>query len=461
MACTISAQRFRSDTHTDHFNIEHPAGCTLKQAKSFLKEQDTKHTISNEMLSIVRHLGEENDPLKGVKRSVLAVNDQYENDLYQGVLKQMAAFLEAQKKIRPNDGKEGSLIRRLSVVRQTRITPEMLAKVVRCVTYLREKDKPAQTGQATKIYRYKLSDFSFSILWHKKAFKGVILHFKKKNGDFDDYKVAGGIAKTSKAIEFKKREWRVLAERCEHTFDARAVDPHKKYASSHVIEHPYYFNLEYYGRRALSSLEAESDADSTQSLDKMITQKNVTFLPFLELELFDLVTAYKQWLTPESMWDIMIRICEGVRDIHKEDDAHRDLKLDNIMVSFKKDDKTKKMVLSDLRIIDLEFVRSKQEADRLIEEARAGKMSYPDTWCGDENFWSPEENTKTVQWQEADIYALGRILGQIYDATKSKPNDKDTKWLIKLFAECKDKDPKNRPCAQDILKRLRKHNPYK
>ena len=137
----------------------------------------------------------------------------------------------------------------------------------------------------------------------------------------------------------------------------------------------------------------------------------------------------------------VIQLCEAIRFIHNKAVIHRDIKPENILVS---DDKM--LVLSDFGIAHFEdSIKTKQR-----------------DWLGNRRYAAPEQLATDEVTTACDIYALGRIINELF--TKQNPSgeafltvaDKNP-LLIPLddtVQKCRIQNPELRPSIDDILTEL-------
>jgi len=152
------------------------------------------------------------------------------------------------------------------------------------------------------------------------------------------------------------------------------------------------------------------------------------------------------------------KILLGVHHIHESKIIHRDLKLENIFLKFKKQGNAE--VIDEVKIVDFGFgVKS----DKNVK----GLMGTP-------NYMPPEALKKLPYNQKFDMWSLGiilyvmlvgdfpfkgRDLNNLYKNIKTQPVNLDTKELAAVSDVCKDllnklleKDSNLRLSSEDALK---------
>lgn len=160
----------------------------------------------------------------------------------------------------------------------------------------------------------------------------------------------------------------------------------------------------------------------------------------------------KRRLDAESARNIFYQIVEGIRYVHSLNLAHRDLKLENILMA----DKKKSIV----KLTDFGFVR----------EFNPTKRTFLSTVCGTTSYMAPEMlQSNKYSGFAVDIWAMGVVLyamvyGQLpFDAdddmaTKIKIVGEEPFYLDAvpreintLLQKMLSKDPMNRPSISEIL----------
>ncbi len=137
----------------------------------------------------------------------------------------------------------------------------------------------------------------------------------------------------------------------------------------------------------------------------------------------------------------IIQLCEAVQFIHKKGVVHRDLKPENILVD---DDGT--LVLADFGIAHFEDSTKTKRRD----------------WLGNRRYAAPEQLATDETTSACDIYALGRIINELF--TKQNPSgeafmtiaDKNPLLLTLdgIVQKCRIQDPDLRPNIDEILMEL-------
>ena len=141
--------------------------------------------------------------------------------------------------------------------------------------------------------------------------------------------------------------------------------------------------------------------------------------------------------------DYIIQLCEAIQFIHHEDGGiiHRDLKPENILVD---DDNT--LILTDFGIAHFE--------DSIETRKRE--------WLGNRRYAAPEQLATDEVTTACDIYALGRIINELF--TKQNPSgeafltvaDKNPLLLPLdgIVQRCRIQNPELRPSIDEILTEL-------
>ncbi len=144
---------------------------------------------------------------------------------------------------------------------------------------------------------------------------------------------------------------------------------------------------------------------------------------------------------PFVLLKYIIQLCEAIKYIHNKKITHRDLKLENILIS---DDDT--LVLTDFGIAHFE--------DSIVTKKRE--------WLGNRRYAALEQLATDEVTTACDIYALGRIINELY--TKQNPlgesflqiSDINPLFspLDHIVQRCRIQNPKLRPNIKDILAEL-------
>lgn len=141
--------------------------------------------------------------------------------------------------------------------------------------------------------------------------------------------------------------------------------------------------------------------------------------------------------------DYVIQLCEAIRFIHYQDSGiiHRDLKPENILV-----DNDNTLILTDFGIAHFE--------DSIDTRQRE--------WLGNRRYAAPEQLATDEVTTACDIYALGRIINELF--TKQNPSGEDfltvadkNPLLLPLdgiVQKCRIQNPELRPSIDDILTEL-------
>lgn len=144
---------------------------------------------------------------------------------------------------------------------------------------------------------------------------------------------------------------------------------------------------------------------------------------------------------PFRLIDYILQLCQGMQYIHSNSVIHRDIKPENIFVN-----KSSQLVIADFGIAHFED----------SAQTKAG------AWMGNKRYAAPEQidqNKSDLVTSACDIYALGRIINELY--TKSNPAGSqyttiaDTYPLFlpldKIVYRCLAHDPALRPTIEDVL----------
>lgn len=143
------------------------------------------------------------------------------------------------------------------------------------------------------------------------------------------------------------------------------------------------------------------------------------------------------------LFNYIIQLCEAVQFIHNHPEhiIHRDLKPENILVD---DDNT--LILTDFGIAHF---------DASIETTQR-------EWLGNRRYAAPEQLATDEVTTACDIYALGRIMNELF--TKQNPTGEDFlkiadknplfSQLDNIVQKCRIQDPNLRPRIDEILAEL-------
>lgn len=137
----------------------------------------------------------------------------------------------------------------------------------------------------------------------------------------------------------------------------------------------------------------------------------------------------------------IIQLCEAIQFIHNKGIVHRDLKPENILVS---DDDT--LVLTDFGIAHFEdSIKTK-----------------PRDWLGNRRYAAPEQLATDEVTSACDIYALGRIINELF--TKQNPSGEAFLTIAEknplllpldnIVRKCRIQNPDLRPKIDEILMEL-------
>ena len=141
--------------------------------------------------------------------------------------------------------------------------------------------------------------------------------------------------------------------------------------------------------------------------------------------------------------DYIIQLCEALRFIHNHSDGiiHRDLKPENILVD---DENT--LVLTDFGIAHFEDCTKTKPRD----------------WLGNRRYAAPEQLATDDVTTACDIYALGRIINELF--TKQNPSGEDFLTIAdknpllfpldSIVQKCRIQNPELRPNIDEILAEL-------
>lgn len=144
---------------------------------------------------------------------------------------------------------------------------------------------------------------------------------------------------------------------------------------------------------------------------------------------------------PFKLLEYIIQLCNGIQYIHSNSAIHRDIKPENIFV-----DQTSNLVIADFGIAHFED----------STQTKAG------AWMGNKRYAAPEQtdqNKSNLVTCACDIYALGRIINELY--TKSNPAGTQYTTIAdayplflpldKIVYRCLIHDPAIRPNIEDVL----------
>lgn len=143
------------------------------------------------------------------------------------------------------------------------------------------------------------------------------------------------------------------------------------------------------------------------------------------------------------LFDYIIQLCEALSFIHNHNDSiiHRDLKPENILV----DDKNT-LVLTDFGIAHFDDSTRTKRRD----------------WLGNRRYAAPEQLATDDITTACDIYALGRIINELF--TKQNPSGEDFLTIAdvnpllfpldSIVQKCRIQNPELRPNINEILTEL-------
>lgn len=149
-------------------------------------------------------------------------------------------------------------------------------------------------------------------------------------------------------------------------------------------------------------------------------------------------------LPPTARAELLIRVCDAVGFAHSRKIIHRDLKPANILV---KDDGTPK-------VIDFGIAKAigDESAEALSAEPLSARQPVEATHTagpiGTNGFMSPEQAAGGPIDARTDVFALGRVLEDVFEASDRNAGNQPTKplprWLRAVRDRCTHPDPARR-----------------
>jgi len=125
---------------------------------------------------------------------------------------------------------------------------------------------------------------------------------------------------------------------------------------------------------------------------------------YIEKNLLEFLTDYPDGIEPNLIKHIMFQVCSGIKQIHKYNLAHRDIKLENILI-----DRTNKV-----KICDFGFTRliEKTPNEFLTEYVATRWYRAPELLIGDKNYG-----------MEIDYWSVGCLMGELIDGNPIFPGE--------------------------------------
>lgn len=201
--------------------------------------------------------------------------------------------------------------------------------------------------------------------------------------------------------------------------------------------------------------------NTSETIKNELNQEVTTvalFLEYLEYSLSDCLN--KKILTNSMKARIVVEICHGMSHIHKLGWIHRDLKIENIMLSS----------LFKAKIVDFGLVRMNE----YLSSSYSLTKSSMSKGVGTISYMSPEMMNEDPYDSSTDVYSFGIVLFFIFvgslpdykmrDKMKGnpiplpKPSDSISEFCLSLIAKCASPNPSERPSFDDILDELRKND---
>ena len=149
-------------------------------------------------------------------------------------------------------------------------------------------------------------------------------------------------------------------------------------------------------------------------------------------------------LPPTARAELLLRVCDAVAFAHSRKIIHRDLKPANILV---KDDGTPK-------VIDFGIAKAigDESGEALASEPVAARQAADATHTagpvGTDGFMSPEQAAGGPIDARTDVFALGRVLEDVFEASDRIPAGQSPKplprWLRSVRDRCTHPDPTRR-----------------
>ncbi|MBX3208395.1 MAG: serine/threonine-protein kinase [Labilithrix sp.] len=190
-------------------------------------------------------------------------------------------------------------------------------------------------------------------------------------------------------------------------------------------------------RRALLMREAQAAA--------AIVHPNVTAvfdigdadgIPYIAMELVRGETLRQELsrgpLSRERAMAYARQLAAGLDAAHAASVVHRDLKPENVIV-----DST-----GTLKIVDFGLARAVVRGDDGVAH---GQAHVTLAGCGTRRYMAPEQASGRGADTRADVYAFGRILGELFTDDRSRPRRPRERALAALAAACVADDPDERP----------------
>lgn len=159
----------------------------------------------------------------------------------------------------------------------------------------------------------------------------------------------------------------------------------------------------YKSRRTISS--------QTSPPEKVVAQKKCSLQTFYPADVFDFLKEYRSKLKEETIFKIFFQICLGLSHLDHAHLVHKDLKLENMLVSF--DEK-------DIDNVSIIFI----DLDHLGPPTKKEFIHGTDSYIPD--------NINQPQTHKADIFALGKILNVMLKISLPNLSDKNPSLFKQL-----------------------------